>query len=288
MKPAPFDYVRPATLDEALRLLAQHRDNAKVIAGGQSLVPMMNMRFARPELLIDINALKPLDYHHRDGDVLAIGALARHATLAGSEVVRALCPLVSEAYCHVAHGTIRNRGTLAGNLCHADPASEMPAVMLALDAVFVLKSQQGERRVKAAEFFQSPYTTATAADELLAEVRVPISTAGHAFEEISARQGDFAMTLVASTLKLRDQRIDAAAVAYAGVSGCALRLPVLEQMLIGQTPSPALFERVGAAAAEAIDVMSDQHVDAAYRRDLIRTLTPRALARAAAAAAVVA
>ena len=287
MKPAPFEYVRPHTLDEALRLLAEHGDAAKLIAGGQSLVPMMNFRMARPALLIDINGLTSLDYHHRDGDTLAIGALARHATLSASALVRSLCPLVSEAYLHVAHGTVRNRGTLCGNLCHADPASEMPAVMLVLGATLVLRSAKGERRVSAAEFFQGIYATAVTASEMLVEVRIPVSDArcGHAFEEVSARKGDYAMALVASTLDVRGGRIHAAALAYAGVSDRALRIASLEARLVGQVPSQALFDEVAAAAADSIDVSEDQHADRAYRRDLIRTLTPRALAQAAARAA---
>jgi aerobic carbon-monoxide dehydrogenase medium subunit len=288
MKPGPFDYVRPLSLDDALHLLAQHGGEAKVIAGGQSLVAMMNLRMARPALLIDINALKALDYHRRakqgSTDVLVVGALARHATLAGSPLVRELAPLMAEAYPHVAHGAVRNRGTLAGNLCHADPASEMPAVMLALEATLVLKSVRGERLVAAQDFFTGLYTTAAAADELLVEVRIPVSTAGHGFEEVSVRQGDYAMTLVASLLAVRERRIHAAALAYAGVAGRALRLPAVEKMLLGEEPSVTLFERVAAAAADAIDVHADQHADAAYKRDLIRTLTPRALKRAAATA----
>lgn len=284
MKPAPFDYVRPDTLDEALRLLVEQGDDAKLIAGGQSLVPMMNFRMAQPALLIDINGLKSLDYHRRDGDVLAIGALARHATLSASALVRSLCPLVSEAYRHVAHGTVRNRGTLCGNLCHADPASEMPAVMLVLGATLVLRSAKGERRVAASDFFLGLYATAVASDEMLIEVRIPVSvtSCGHGFEEVSARQGDYAMTLVASSLDVRGGRIHAAALAYAGVSDRALRMAALESRLVGQMPSQALFEEVAAAAADSIDVSEDQHADRAYRRDLIRTLTPRALAQAAA------
>lgn len=284
MKPARFDYVRPGTMDEALRLLAEHGDDAKLIAGGQSLVPMMNLRLARPALLIDINGLKSLDYHHRDGDTLCIGALVRHATLSASALVRSLCPLVSEAYRHVGHGTIRNRGTLCGNLCHADPTSEMPAVMLVLGATLVLRSAKGERRVAAGDFFLGLFATAVSPDEMLVEVRIPVSAAscGHGFEEVSARKGDYAITLVASTLDVRGGRIHAAALAYAGVSDRALRLAAIEKRLVGQVPSQALFDEAAAAAADAIDVNEDQHADRAYRRDLIRTLTPRALAQAAA------
>ena len=284
MKPAHFDYLRPATLDEALALLAEHGEDARVIAGGQSLVAMMNLRFARPGALIDINRIAGLDRHWRDGPVLRIGALARHATLAASPLVRELAPLMAAAYPHVAHHTIRNRGTLAGNLCHADPASEMPAVLLALDGELRLRSARGARTVKAADFFLGPYTTAAQADEMLVEVVIPVRHVGHGFEEMSIRQGDFALTLVASTLGLSGGRIVSAALAYAGVDAHAIRCPQAEQILVGEPPSDAVFERAANAAAASITPASDQHADAEYRLDLIRTLTPRALRSAAATA----
>lgn len=284
MKPAPFDYLRPATLDEALALLAEHGEDARVIAGGQSLVAMMNLRFARPGALIDINRIDGLDRHWQDGAVLRIGALARHATLAASPLVRQLAPLMAAAYPHVAHHAIRNRGTLAGNLCHADPASEMPAVLLALDGELRLRSARGERIVKAADFFIGPYTTAAQADELLVEVAIPVRSVGHGFEEMSIRQGDFALALVASTLGIRGGRIVSAALAYAGVDAHAIRCPQAEQILVGEPPSDAAFERAAQAVAASITPVSDQHADAEYRLDLIRTLTPRALRSAAATA----
>lgn len=286
MKPAPFDYARPDTLDEALSLLAKHGENAKLIAGGQSLVPMMNLRLARPALLIDINGLKSLDYHRRVGDALHVGALARHATLAASSTVRELCPLVSQGYRYVAHGTVRNRGTLCGNLSHADPASEMPAIMLVLGASMVLRSSKAERVVEAGDFFKGIYTTAAMPQEMLVEVRIPVtaSGSGYGFEELSPRKGDYALTLVAASMQLRAGKVETVAIAYAGVADRALRLAAVEKSLIGQAPSAKLFEEAAAAAAKAIDVSEDQHADRAYRRDLIRALTPRALARAAAAA----
>ncbi len=155
MKPSPFQYFCPTTVVEALQLLAWHGDAAKVIAGGQSLVPMMNFRLAKPEILIDINRLAEFDFHRVEGQTLHIGALARHAALLASSTVRQACPLMSDAYKRVAHGTVRNRGTLCGNLCHADPASEMTAVMLAYGASMVLRSERGERVVSAADFFQA-------------------------------------------------------------------------------------------------------------------------------------
>jgi len=282
MKPAPFEYLRPDSLEETIGLLARHGERAKVIAGGQSLVPMMNFRFAKPEILVDINDLKGLDYCRVDGGLLRIGALARHAALHGSAAVREACPLMSEAYQHVAHGAVRNRGTLCGSLCHADPAAEMPAVALACGASMALRSAAGERIVPAAEFLQGLYATAANADELLVEVRIPVAGpgVGHGFQEVSARQGDFALTLVASLIAIDGGRIAKAALVYGGVSDRPIRLAALEQRLLGQAPSPALFAGVADAAAEAIDVNEDVHGDREYRRDLIRSLTPRVLAQA--------
>jgi carbon-monoxide dehydrogenase medium subunit len=287
MKPASFEYVRPKTIEEALQLLDKHGDEAKVIAGGQSLVPMMNLRMARPGILVDINGLKELDYHRAHADYIAIGALTRHATLRKSALIREACPLMNAGYHYVAHGTVRNRGTLCGNLCHADPASEMPAVMLACEAAMVLRSVGGERVVPAKEFFQGLYATALLPNEILVEVRIPlhVSRWGYSFQEVSARQGDFAMTLVASLMHIQDGRIAAASVAYAGVTDRALRIETLEQRLVGQAPSDALFADIGAEAAASIDVNEDVHASQEYRRDLVRTLTHRALNEAAARAA---
>src|SRR6202045_4136419 len=173
MKPAPFGYERPATLNAALNLLKNDGGKSKVIAGGQSLVPMMNFRMVRPDRLIDINRISELDYHRIEGSDLAIGALCRHTALKESELVEQACPMMHAAYKWVAHGPVRNRGTLCGNLCHADPASEMPAVVLATEGVLVLKSSSSERRVPADEFFRSTYETAARPDELLTEVRIP-------------------------------------------------------------------------------------------------------------------
>lgn len=281
MKPANFEYVCPASLDEALKLLGSDAGDVRVIAGGQSLVAMMNLRLARPDVLVDINHLGELHFHKRDGDTLRIGALARHAELAASSLVQEMAPLMSAAYKHVAHHTVRNRGTLVGNLCHADPASEMPAVVLALNGDMVLRSMSGERVVAARDFFLGPYSTAIAAGEMLIEVRIPQKKQGYGFEEVSIRQGDFALTLVASTLSIQNGKIAKAAVAYAGVGAHAIRLDAVEQILVGQAPSDALFAKAAEAAAAQIDPGSDAHADAEYRRDLIRTLTPRALQNAA-------
>ena len=283
MKPAPFDYARPQSVTDALALLSARASEAKILAGGQSLVPMMNFRMARPGLLIDINRLAELDYHRVEGSHLVVGALARHAALRSSTLVRTACPLMAEAYQHVAHGPIRNRGTLCGNLCHADPASEMPAVALATDAVLVLKSSSGERRIPAEEFFLGTYETAANPDELLVEVRIPVAPdqQGWGFREISVRKGDFALTGVAATLTVAREKIASAALAVCGVGDRAQRLRSVEASLIGGSPNSDAFARAGEQAGAALDPQTDLHADAAYRRDLVRTLVERALVAAA-------
>jgi carbon-monoxide dehydrogenase medium subunit len=242
---------------------------------------------ARPGFLIDINRLVELDYHRVEQGQLVIGALTRHATLHASPLVRAACPLMADAYRYVAHGPIRNRGTLCGNLCHADPASEMPAVALATGAVLVLRNAGGERCVAAAEFFRGIYETATAADELLVEVRIPAApkAQGWAFHEVSVRKGDFALAGVAATLTLAGGKIADAAVAVCGLGDRARRLQSVEAALIGAAPGNDVFAQAGEAAGAAVDPQTDVNADPAYRRDIVRTLVARALSDAAGRAA---
>jgi carbon-monoxide dehydrogenase medium subunit len=233
-----------------LDLLAQDDEGTKIIAGGQSLVAMMNLRLARPGRLIDINRLPDLDYIRREGDEVVIGALARHADVKASALVAQCCPLMHMAYEWVAHGGVRNRGTLCGNLCHADPASEMPAVALAVGATMVLRSRRGERRVAAADFFQGLYTTATRADEMLVEVRLPVVSAGQkaGFAEVSMRKGDFAWALAAVLMTVSNGRITQVAIACAGVSDRARRLPSVEQAIAGQSADSATYARASLRA----------------------------------------
>ena len=282
MKPAEFDYTRPADLGAVLQLLAAGGDS-KIIAGGQSLVPMMNLRLARPERLIDINRLPGLDQVRLDGDHLVIGALARHADIKASPLVKRHAPLMASAYEWVAHAAVRNRGTLCGNLCHADPASEMPAVMLASGATLVVRSVSGQRRITAADFFLGPFTTALRADELLVEVHLPTLPAGEGvgFHEVSMRKGDFAWASVAVRMLCGAGQVQAVAIAVAGVGACATRLPGVEAGLTGGPATAAAFAAAGDAAAAAVNPPDDPMTPADYRRDLIRALVPRALADAA-------
>lgn len=282
MKPALFEYTRPHSVEEALALLTQGGADAKVLAGGQSLVPMMNLRLARPSRLVDVNRIPGHDYIREEKDALVIGFLARHEDVRRSPLVRAHCPLVVAAYQYVAHGTIRNRGTLCGNLCHADPASEMPAVMLALGAQMEIQGPKGLRSVAAGDFFKGLYQTALQHDEMLLRVRIPIASPGQGcgFHEVSTRRGDFAFVCVAALLTLQDARITAAAVAAAGVGNHALRLTAVEQRLIGQRPDAALLETAAQEARRSVAPHGDALVSAIYRSELLETLSRRALADA--------
>ena len=281
MKPARFRYLRAASVDDALQALVDNPD-AQILAGGQSLIPLMNLRMVKPACLIDINRVPDIAYIREDGDGIAIGALARHNDVKHSPLVQARCPLLTEAYESIAHHTVRNRGTLGGNLCHADPSSETPAVMVATGATLVLRSVSGRREVGAEDFFLGTYETARRQDEMLVEIRIPGRGAdGWAFAEISNRHGDFAIAVVATALRLAKGRCEAARVVASGVGENAARLTLAENVLIGGPIDNARVDAAGAAAAGAVDPHSDSHADAAYRRDAIAVLTRRTVRRAA-------
>ncbi|MEO1226049.1 MAG: xanthine dehydrogenase family protein subunit M [Pseudomonadota bacterium] len=283
MKPAPFAYERPETLATALTLLADGGDETRILAGGQSLVPMMNFRVAKPARLIDINRLPDLDHIRREGDEIAIGALARHADVKASRVIAEASPLMHQAYEWVAHSAVRNRGTLAGNLCHADPASEMPAIMLVLDATLVVRSAALERRIAAADFFTGLYETALQPGEMLVEIRIPVMSRGQSwgFREVSMRKGDFAWTLVASVLTINGGTVSNAAIAAAGIGDRALRLDAAETALQGKPATADSFAQAADIAANSIDPAHDALTSSAYRRDLVRSLVKATLTEAA-------
>jgi len=284
MKPAPFAYHRPATLDEALALLAEHGGEAKPLAGGQSLIPAMNFRLARPAVLVDLNRVAELGYVRAGRDGLQIGAMTRQRAVERSEAVRSAAPLLAEAMPFIAHPQIRNRGTVGGSLAHADPAAELPAVMLALEARFRARGPQGERWIPAGEFFTGILETALGPDELLLEVVVPKSPArtGYAFAELARRRGDYALVGVAARVTLdRRGRCQAARITLFSVGDGPVLAAAAAAMLDGQEPSPeAMRAAADAAAQRDIDPPSDIHASAAYRRRLAAVLTRRALARA--------
>lgn len=287
MKPAKFDYLRPSSLPQALEMLAGSDGEVKILAGGQSLVPMMNFRVARPEKLIDINRIPDLDYIRIEGDRLVIGALARHAAIQASPVARTASPLMCEAYNWVAHHPIRTRGTLCGNLCHADPASEMPAVMIASGAELVVAGAAGQRMIAAADFFLGVYETAIQPDEILVEVRIPVAAPNRhfGFLETSLRHGDFAMCCAVALLTISDGIIETAAVAVAGIFDCATRLTAVEQAINGRSPDAIDSVALGKIAGAMLPIYGDQRMSSEYKTDLIEAHTSRAVAQALARSA---
>lgn len=287
MKPAPFDYAAPASLDEALAILSERGDDTKVLAGGQSLVPMLNLRLARPSLLVDLNRLPNLNYIRADEGSLSIGALTRQRAIERSDLIDSRFPLLGAATSYIGHPAIRNRGTVGGSLAHADPVSELPCVMLAADARMIVRGRSRERSIAADSFFQSIFTTALEPTEILVEVRVPDLPpfTGWGFEELARRHGDFAIIGVAALLSLGSAgAITSARLAYAGAGDRPLRARMAEQVLTGEKPSPAAFDAAARQAAREIDPPTDLHATADYRRTVATVLTRRALAAAQARA----
>ena len=287
MKPPPFEYHAPASLDEALALLAQHGDEAKALAGGQSLIPVLNFRLARPSVLVDLNRIGELAGIEANG-TLRIGAMTRQRAAERSAEVAGLAPLLREALFSVAHPQIRTRGTVGGSLAHADPAAELPAVMLALEARFRLRRASAERTLAAAEFFTGLFTTALALDELLVGIDIPAPPArsGSAFVEVARRHGDFALVGVAAMVSLdASGAFSEARLAYVNAGPGPFRSARAEAVLRGQRPDAELFRAAAEAAHGDARPASDVHASADYRRQLVRVLTERALARASERAA---
>jgi carbon-monoxide dehydrogenase medium subunit len=283
MKPAPFDYIAPTSLDEALEILAKRADEAKLLAGGQSLVPLLNMRLARPALLVDLNRLSDLAYIRTDDGVVRVGALTRQRAVERSPVVGQRVPLLAAATEYVGHPAIRNRGTVGGSLAHGDPVSELPCVAVALEAALVARGPKGERRIPADGFFQSVFTTLLEPNEVLTEVVIPSlpPRTGWGFEELARRHGDFGIIAVAALLTVKaDSTIERARLSYAGAADRPLRAGRAEKALIGQRPSAATFEEAARLASSELDPPSDMHATAAYRRTVAVALTKRALAAA--------
>ncbi len=286
MKPAPFDYYAPETLDEAVALLArfdQDGTEARIIAGGQSLMPMLALRVARPDVLVDLRRIGVLDYIRDEGATIAIGAMASKRAVEDSPLLRERQPLFHDATLHVGHRQIRSQGSVGGSFANADPASEYPAVALALDMQFKAVGTDGERLIAARDFFVTYLTTDLGPTEILTEVRMPVLApgTGWGFYEVSRRKGDFALAGAAVLLALGGGRIRSACIAVFGVNATALRLAAAEQTLIGQAPDPVLFEQAGSAgAAEVEEPIADVHASAELRRNLVSVVVQRALAQA--------
>ncbi|MCP5056411.1 MAG: xanthine dehydrogenase family protein subunit M [bacterium] len=285
MKPARFEYAAPDTLGEAVSLLERHADDdVKILAGGQSLVPLLNMRMARPELLVDLSRVAELQYIREEGDWLAIGAMTTKRAVEKSDLVRGRQPALLAATQLVGHPQIRNRGTVGGSMAHADPAAEYPALALVLGAELRVVGPGGERTIGADDFFMGYLMTALEPTEVLTEVRVPVLApgTGWSFVEVARRHGDFALGGAAATVRLDGSgNFSEVRIVLFGISGAAARLGAVEQQLVGQGPGEAVFQEAGACASQDIeDPLSDVHASAEYRRNLAGVLTVRALGEA--------
>ncbi|HEV2146844.1 MAG TPA: xanthine dehydrogenase family protein subunit M [Longimicrobiaceae bacterium] len=283
MKPAPFEYHRPGTVEEALELLVRHGYDAKLLAGGQSLIPAMNFRLAQPAVLVDLGGVGELDYVREADGLVRIGAMARQRAAERSEMVARGAPLLAETLPWVAHPQIRNRGTLGGSIAHADPAAEVPAVMLALDARFRLHGPGGGRTVRAEEFFTGLFGTALEPEEILTQVEIPAPAprTGWAFDEIARRHGDFALAGVAATVTLDDGgRCADARIALLSVGGGPVLALEAAAVLTGGEPTEEAVRAAADAVGHEIDPPSDIHASADYRRRLAEVLVRRVLPRA--------
>jgi aerobic carbon-monoxide dehydrogenase medium subunit len=284
LKPPPFTYVAPSSLEEALTSLAEAGEDAKILAGGQSLMPLLSLRLARPSVLVDLGRVDGLDEVSDQNGTVTIGTMVRERAIERSPVVAEKIPLLAAALPLIGHPAIRNRGTVGGSIAHADPSAEIPAVAVALEAEMVMRSAaRGERRVTAAEFFQGFFTTALEPDEALVAICFPVAPPGSgvAFVEAARRHGDFAMVGAAAAVNAENGRITDARIALIGVADTPLRRSEAEQALVGAEIGSAPFEAAAAAAGEGLTPASDLHGTSAYRTHLARVLTRRALEKAA-------
>jgi len=285
LKPAPFRYIAVESAVEAVEVLSQYGYESKLLAGGQSLVPLLNFRLARPAVLIDISRIQDHREIQIEGESLVLGGLARQREMELSALIKEHCPLLSEAAPYIGHVAIRNRGTIGGSLAHADPAAELPALAVALEAEFVLQSQSGTRIVPASDFFISVLTTALQPGELLAQVRIPLSNtfSGYSFLEIARRHGDFALVGVACLLRPaadRPEQVDSARLVLMGVGDVPFRAGGAEAILSGQKASQQTFKEAAAAVLDEIEPASDLQASATYRRHLSGVLVYQALEKA--------
>ncbi|HLX56679.1 MAG TPA: xanthine dehydrogenase family protein subunit M [Ktedonobacteraceae bacterium] len=284
MKPPRFHYCSPRILDEALTLLDQYGEDIKVLAGGQSFVPLLNMRLAAPAYIVDINHISELHYFETEDGYLAIGAIARQRQIERSLLVQEKHPLLIEAIKHIGHMQIRNRGTVVGSIAHADPAAELPALLTCLNGEVLAQSMHGERVIKAEEFFTGYLTTSLEAGEMLTEVRFPwISPqAGWSFIEFARRSGDYALVGAMAVLTpALDDTCMSANIAYLGVAGSPMRAHGVEKILVGtKLDAQTLEDAAGAARDIVSDDMQDVHATVEYRRELASEMTRRVLKQA--------
>jgi aerobic carbon-monoxide dehydrogenase medium subunit len=285
MKPAAFRYFAPRTVEHAIDLLAEHGEEGKVLAGGQSLVPAMNFRLARPASLIDINRIAALDYLRQQEGALCIGALARHARFETPVAPGVLASLLPKVAHHIAHWPIRTRGTFAGSIAHADPASEWCLLAAVVDAEFALASRRGTRRLRPDGYFVAALTTALEPDELLTEIRLPLLDHSWrtGFAEFSRRQGDYALAMSAALLRIEHGRVVEARIGVGGATDRPTRIAAAEQLLVGTDGGPAVRREAGRLAAAAIKPLVDPQASAEFRRELTEAMVERALAEACSA-----
>lgn len=277
MKPAPFKYVAPESLDDAFTLLRRHGQEGKILAGGQSLVPLLNMRLARPAVLIDLNRVRSLDYI-RNGKEVRIGAMTRQRAAELSPLVRQKLPLLAEAIQYVGHPQIRNRGTVGGSIAHADPSAELPAVLVALDGKVVLQNGRGTRTLGADAFFLTYLTTALQPDELLVEVRIPAHDhLGTAFLEVARRHGDYALVGVAAVVDWKDERARDVRLTFTGVGGVPVRIAEAEAAATGGPLTDTVLAEVSRIVSERLDPEADIHATVEYRKHVAGVLAERAL-----------
>ena len=282
MKPAPFDYQAPETVEACVEVLAEFGDEAKVLAGGQSLMPMLALRLARPEHLVDVNRIGGLDTVRRDDSVLVVGATTRHVSLERDPEIGAAVPLLRLVARHIGHFQIRNRGTVGGSLAHGDPAAELPAVARVLDAEFEVTGTRGTRWIAARDFFETVFTTALEPDELLVSIRFPVwgPGAGFAVQEVSRRHGDFALVGAMVAVELASGRIERVAIGLTGMGSVPERAEAVEASLVGADVAGLDLDDVGAQAVRDLEPSDDVHATARYRKRVGAALVSRALTNA--------
>jgi len=283
MKLPPVEYEAPTTVADAIDLLAEYQDEASVLAGGQSLIPLLALRLARPAVLIDINGIDELSGVSAADGWVGVGAMTREYVAEESQTVADAVPLLAAALPLIGHEAIRSRGTIGGSLAHADPAAELPAVARALDAEFVVRGPAGERVIPAAQWFEAYLTTSRQPDELLVEVRFPAAKqgTGTSFQEVARRHGDFAIVGLAASLVLSGGVISDARLAFAGVSDVPVRAAAAEDLLVGERPSAELFDEAARRATEDLDPPADLHGSSDYRKTVAAAVARRGLRAAA-------
>jgi carbon-monoxide dehydrogenase medium subunit len=276
MYPANFDYVRPSSLDEAVALLARHGDGAKVLAGGHSLIPAMKLRLAQPKVIVDIGRISNLSYIREAGGRIAIGPMTTHEEIASSKLLREKCPLLPETASHIGDMQVRNKGTIGGSLAHADPAADYPAAIIALDAEIDVVGPKGRRTIRAEDFFVDLFQTAVAANEIIAEIRVPATPRTVAYVKTEQKASGFALAGVATVVSPAGVRVG-----VTGIAAKPYRATGVERALAGQPkPSPEVIARASNHAADGVEALGDIHGSAEYRAHLAQVNTKRALERA--------